>query len=141
VLISLDDMLAAFGEEELLAITDRENAGDINQDVLDKGLDKAISEAWSYLAGRYTRPETGPLPAVLTAVICDIARYRLTGGPATETEVISERYKLAISWLKQIASGAASLPELADPDEDGGGGFALQSDHPVWAAGGGDDDS
>ena len=111
------DMIAAFGEDEVIACTDRPNLGEIDAQVLDAALVSACSEADSYLARRYALPLL-VVPAALTSVVCDIARYRLTGGMASETDPIRDRYKLAIAWLADLASGKVSLPELEPPATD-----------------------
>ena len=108
------DMIFAFGEHEVIACTDRDGLGDIDAAVLDAALLYACSEADSYLARRYALPLPG-VPAVLTAVVCDITRYRLTGGQVSETDPIKDRYKLAIAWLRDLAAGEISLPELEAP--------------------------
>lgn len=128
--VTLADMLDAFGENEVLAISDRENSGEIDTAVINEGLRRAISEAESYLSRRYSMPPAA-CPAVLTAVVCDIARYRLTGGPATETDPIRERYKLAIAWLEQVAQGKVDLAELEEAGQECGD-VQMSSNPVVW---------
>ena len=111
------DVIAAFGEHEVIAITDREGLGVVDAQVLDAALESAASEADSYLAQRYALPLPA-VPAALKSVVCDITRYRLTGADATETDPIRDRYKLAIAWLADLAAGKISLPELAPPQTD-----------------------
>jgi len=112
------DMREAFGEEELLALTDREQTGRVDEDVAGAALVRASDEADSYLAGRYAVP-VAPVPPVLVAMVCDIARYRLTGGAAQETDPIAERYRLAIAWLSRVAEGKADLPGVGLPASGG----------------------
>ncbi|EFL52023.1 protein of unknown function DUF1320 [Solidesulfovibrio fructosivorans JJ]] len=107
---SLDDMTAAFGTDELLAITDRDNTGAVDAALAENALARAASEADSYLARRYAVPVADPVPPVLTAAVCDIARYRLTGGLASETDTILERYRQALEWLTRVAEDKADLP-------------------------------
>ncbi len=112
------DMIAAFGEDEVVACTDRIGEHVVDMLVLETALQSASSEADSYLARRYALPLTlTPIPAALTSVVCDIARYRLTGGVASETDPIRDRYKLACDWLRRLADGDIDLPGmLASPD-------------------------
>ena len=113
-----ENMIAAFGEADVVAITDRAGNGAVDEAVLEAALAAASSEADSYIGRRYALP-LGTVPAALTSVVCDIARYRLTGNMAMETDPIRERYKLAIAWLEDIAAGRAELP---GQDIDGAGG-------------------
>lgn len=112
------DMISAFGEAEVVACTDRAGIGDIDGQVLDAALISASSEAESYLARRYELPPPA-VPAALVSAVCDIARYRLSGGPVLETDPVKERYKLAIAWLRRVADGEVTLPELLPPETDG----------------------
>uniref|UniRef100_A0A7C3WJC3 DUF1320 domain-containing protein n=1 Tax=Fundidesulfovibrio putealis TaxID=270496 RepID=A0A7C3WJC3_9BACT len=57
---------------------------------------------------------------VLIDAVCQIARYRLTGGPANETDPIQARYSEAVAWLRRISKGEANLPGMADPAETAG---------------------
>jgi phage gp36-like protein len=129
---TLDDLLAAFGEDELLAITDRGNTGAVDAALAGAALSRAASEADSYLARRYAVPVADPVPPVLTAAVCDIARYRLTGGPASETDPILERYRQAVQWLTRIAAGAADLPGLTLPDGGSVAGVAFSTGRRVF---------
>lgn len=103
-----DDMVKSFGEREVRLISDRENTGVPDPLVIEDGLRTADGEIDSYIAGRYSLPlrET---PLVLVGFACDIARYRLTGTERTESDVILERYKIAIRYLEKVASGSVTL--------------------------------
>ncbi|GAB6035820.1 DUF1320 domain-containing protein [Fundidesulfovibrio butyratiphilus] len=109
---TVDDLLAAFGEDEVVALTDRENTGQVDQAVALSALARASSEADSYLSARYRLP-LAVVDQALTDAVCQIARYRLTGAQANETDPVQQRYDRAIKWLERIASGKAGLPGLA----------------------------
>ena len=53
-----DDMVRQFGETECIALSDRDYTGEINDDVLNGGLERATATIDSYLAGRYPVPWT-----------------------------------------------------------------------------------
>jgi phage gp36-like protein len=109
-----DDLLARFGENELLELTDRDNTppADINPARIDVAIADAVSEIDGYLAQRYRLPLTGcqdgsggmVAPPRLTALACDIAHYNLYHDLAPEHEVY-RRYQAAIETLAAIASG------------------------------------
>ena len=122
---TLDDMTAAFGLDELVAITDRDHTDAVDEALVAASLVRASSEADSYLARRYPVPVAAPVPPVLVAAVCDIARYRLTGGPASETDPILERYRQTIKWLERVADGKADLPGQSLPGQGSAMGVAF----------------
>jgi len=65
-----------------------------------------------YLASRYTLP-LAYVPAVITGLACDIARFRLWGQRAPEE--VRTRYEDALASLRDLASGKMALP----PDATG----------------------
>ncbi len=129
---TLDDMTAAFGTDELLAIADPDNTGAVDASRVEAALARAASEADSYLARRYAVPVAAPAPPVLVAAVCDIARYRLTGGPASETDPILERYRQAVQWLTRIADGKADLPGQSLPGEGSAAGVVFSTGRRVF---------
>ena len=60
-----DDMVRQFGETECIALSDRDFTGEIDDDVLNGGLERATATIDSYLAGRYPVPWTDT-PGILT---------------------------------------------------------------------------
>jgi phage gp36-like protein len=162
LLATIADLRLAFGHEEVAQLAqphawaqlpegaDTEEEAAAVAAVLNSALDRASSEAASYLAGRYpvfarpALPDGCILPPALVSVVCDIARYRLTGAGTVETDPIVERYKWAIAWLKDISAGRAELL-LILPEEEGQeaplGGVSISSGVRDWSGGGtGDDD-
>jgi phage gp36-like protein len=124
------EMTLAFGEDEVIALTDRTGEGRVDETIATAALVRASDEADSYLAGRYAVP-VSPVPPVLIAMVCDMARYRLTGGAAQETDPITERYRLAIQWLTRVADGNADLPGVGAP-ASGGGAVQFSAGRRVW---------
>ncbi|MFZ6748519.1 gp436 family protein [Undibacterium sp. Ren11W] len=105
---SKSDMRNRFGDREVIALTDRDFTGAINDAVLQQGLTAADAEIAGYLAGRYTLP-FAVVPAVLVGYACDIARYRLTGTEVTCTDDIQARYHQAIKYLTMAGRGEIPL--------------------------------
>lgn len=102
------NMLARFGEPEVIALTDRTNLGVVDDTVLAGALAEADAEIDPYLAPRHVLP-LASVPKILTGFACDIARYRLCGAGVTETDEIRNRYKDAIRFLEQAAAGKIGL--------------------------------
>ncbi|WP_027181645.1 gp436 family protein [Oleidesulfovibrio alaskensis] len=130
---TIDHLIAAFGLDEVIAVTDRAQSGEPDTAVALGALEEASSEADSYLSVRYALPLQA-VPPVLRTAVCDIALYRLTGGPATQTEVIATRYKAAVAWLRDVASGRASLPEVTPPEQEQADGVDIYTGTRGWLA-------
>lgn len=113
------DMLARFGEREVIALTDRDNVGAMDDAVLQQGLDDADAEISSYISGRYTLPFVSA-PKPLVGYACDIARFRLTGGEVVCTDDIQTRYDYAIKFLRMVARGEITLGVDATGAPEGG---------------------
>lgn len=118
-----DDMVRQFGETECIALTDREYTGEINDDVLNGGLERASATIDSYLAGRYPLPWTDT-PGILVGKCCDIARYEMTGAETQNTEEIRKRYEDAIRYLERVADGRITLGRLPDGQVAQGGSMS-----------------
>lgn len=103
------NMLARFGEHEVIALTDRANLGTVDDAVLAGALAEADAEIDPYLAPRHKLP-LASVPKILSGFACDIARYRLCGtGGVTETDEVRNRYKDAVKFLESVASGKIGL--------------------------------
>lgn len=99
------DLIQRFGQYEIeqLALT---NDGTQDANRIQAALTDATAEINSYLGQRYQVPVATPSP-VLQAACCDIARYQLYAAQATEE--VTQRYQQRIAWLRDVASGKASL--------------------------------
>lgn len=102
------DMVSAFGDSEVVALTDRDLLGTIDVAVLADALSLATDEINAYLDGRYALP-LASVPRILTRLCCDIARYRLSGGATQETEPARNRYRDAVKMLESIKLGHLTL--------------------------------
>lgn len=100
------DLIDRFGEDELVQLTDRANAGVIDEAVLTQAIGDAGAEIDGYLGGRYTLP-LATVPVVLKRLACDIARYNLYDEAASEQ--VTRRYDGAVNFLRMVARGDISL--------------------------------
>jgi phage gp36-like protein len=105
---STQDMVARFGLREVIAITDRENTGDVDETVLAPALAEATAEIEGHLAARYSLPLEN-VPLLVVGLCCDIARYRLSGADVLETDPTRNRYRDAVRMLELIGAGKVSL--------------------------------
>jgi phage gp36-like protein len=114
---TLSDMIAEFGEREVVALTDRDNIGYIDTPLLEDRLDKASAEIDTYLVGRYAVPLSIVSPLIVTYT-CDIARYRLSGAQVTEVDTVRNRYKDALRFLEAVRDGKIDLGADLAPATD-----------------------
>ena len=107
-IITRQDLIDRFGEGELVLLTDREGRGVIDDEVLNRAIEDAEAETAAYIqAAGLVLPSP---PKVLVVKVCDIARYYLHDNG--ETQVVLDRYKQAIAWLRDVVRN----PRLLDPD-------------------------
>ena len=97
-----------YGADLVLRLTDRDGDGAADAEVLERALADAAAEIDTYLAAKYQLP-LSETPAVLTRLAVDIAVYRLASEADLLTEERRQRYDDAISLLRRIAKGEASL--------------------------------
>lgn len=103
---TLQDLVDRFADDELIRISDRDDTGAINADVVAVKLADADAEIDGYLAGRYTLPLT-TVPETLRRIACDVARYHLYDNRVTDT--VQKRYDAAIKFLEMVARGQVQL--------------------------------
>ena len=107
-IITRQDLIDRFGEGELVVLTDRDGRGVIDDEVLNRAIEDAEAETAAYIqAAGLMLPSP---PKVLVIKVCDIARYYLHDNG--ETQVVLDRYKQAIAWLRDVVRN----PRLLDPD-------------------------
>lgn len=116
-----DDMVARFGETELVQLTDDAGTGEVGP-----GLATALADADQvingYVAATYVVP-LSPLPDLVVRWACDIARYFLHRDGAGP--VVVQNYKDTLAALKDVAKGTMTLEcqgveaeEAEDEDDD-----------------------
>lgn len=106
---TLADLVARFGEEQLVQLTDRLAAGVIDEAVLDQAIADASALIDGYLAGRYPVP-LSPAPAILVGYACDLARYNLfPDANLADDHAVRIRHRDAIRFLELVGQGRLSL--------------------------------
>jgi len=108
------DMIDRFGELELEQLTDRDGIGKIDTAVLDRAIAAADAEINARVKKQYTVP-LSPVPEIINLKACDITRYFLHDGRATEQ--VEKRYRDAIAFLKDVRDGKEELGDVNVPSE------------------------
>ncbi|MDR3055253.1 MAG: DUF1320 domain-containing protein [Zoogloeaceae bacterium] len=114
------DLILAFGEQELIQLTDRDNVPPAVVDTfrVEGAIDAAQGVVDGYVSQRYALPISGcddwrggaekVAPPLLRRLTVDIARYYLYDDLAPEHEVY-RRYKSSEKDLERIADGSLLL--------------------------------
>lgn len=117
---TVQDMIARFGEPEMIQLTDPDDQAAVQPARIQLKLDDARALADGYLGRVYALPLTGcakPVgvgavehvpPPQLTRIVCDVARYYLYDDLAPESEIY-RRFKQATAELLAIAEGRTAL--------------------------------
>lgn len=105
---AISDLISQFGEHEVVAITDRNQDGVVDEAVANAALQRASDTIDSYLAARFPVPLSA-VPHQLVDLCCDICRYKLLGSDVTETDPARYRYKDALRTLEHIRDGKIDI--------------------------------
>lgn len=122
------DLIDRFGEQELIQLTDRINkpASTVNDTVVDTAIADATGVADGYLAKAVKLP-LNPIPASVTKVTADIARYFLHGKSAEKDGPVMTAYLQAVAFLRDVADGRAQLTDAGAETPAAGGGSVRAS--------------
>lgn len=127
------DMIARFGEEDLIRLTDRADPPleAIDATVLAAAQADAAATIDSFVASRYTLP-LSPAPRVLSGVECDLTWFNLQRGRVTEDT--QKRYDNAMRYLAKVSDGKVSLgPDASNALPAEAGGVLVTSTDPVFS--------
>lgn len=129
-LITREDMIERFGAAEMAERTGRERCDVIDEAVLSAAIADAEAEAQSYLSAAGLVLATPP--KALVVKVCDIARYYLYDDAVTQ--IVEDRYKQAIQWLRDVVRNpqmldAAATAKTATPSR----AAVVPNTPPKWA--------
>jgi len=112
------DLIARFEDDEAVAhITDNEDTGTPDTDVLNEVINDAEATIDSYVSVRHIVPVVVANDSVLAArmksVTLDIAVWKLCARGDFASEAKTRAYDDALEWLRGVASGKVMLPAAA----------------------------
>ena len=114
-MITIQDMITRFGEQEMAERSNHENYETIDEAVMAAAIADAEEEAASYLRAAKLFFTNDTAPQVLKIKVCDIARYYLYDDAVTG--IVEERYQSAIAWLKIVVKNPNMLDETRVSDD------------------------
>lgn len=103
--ITQDDLIARFGAQQLLELSDRESAGQIDAARVAQAIADTCARIDGYLASRYPLP-LATVPQAIPPLASDICRYILAERP---TDEMRKRYDDALAWFAKVAEGKFGL--------------------------------
>ncbi len=114
------DILDQLDEDRLIQLTDDEDAGTADADIVTKAIADADAEIDSYCGTRYDLPFS-PAPAIIRKLSVDVAIYNLYARRKGAPEDRQKRYDNAVRILRDISKGLISLGVDAPSDDDDSG--------------------
>ncbi|BCB62259.1 hypothetical protein HaloA020_29600 [Halomonas sp. A020] len=127
------DLIARFGEDELQAIAHDAN-GEIDDAAVDRACDDASGEIDGYVSAAGYPVPLSPVPRIVTAYACDIARYRLYDEHASEQ--VQKRYDDAVKFLRSVSRGEVKLGISTGPSSSSAGSVHMNPGRQVFNGGG-----
>ncbi|QCI65633.1 DUF1320 domain-containing protein [Phreatobacter stygius] len=111
--LTVEDMVATFGEEEMLQLagTGPRDMRSLDRPKVEEAITHAVTMVQGYVRSRWPAVVPGGTP-MLQGYAADIARWRLRGRGGQQTamnETVQKRYDEAIRTLRDIAAGKLTL--------------------------------
>ncbi|WP_237673583.1 gp436 family protein [Vreelandella profundi] len=101
------DLVERFGADEILAIARDDTGMAIDTAVVERACEDASGEIDGYVSAAGYPVPLSPVPRILIANACDIARYRLYDEHASDQ--VQKRYDDAVKFLKSVSRGEVRL--------------------------------
>lgn len=104
--LTLDDLVARFGEREMLDVADRDDDGVVDAGVLAAAIGDAERDVDAQIGARYAVP-LATVPDLVKRVAAQLARYYLH--VANPPEWVRAGYKDALAILADIRDGRVAI--------------------------------
>jgi phage gp36-like protein len=116
--ITVDDLIMRLPLDRLIALTDDEGVGSVNQAVIDHAISTSSSEIDGYVGVRYKVPFDAPHP-VIQKLCQDLTIYYLHLRLDRVTDDIKYLYDNAVRLLRDVSKGVATLGVEPEPEASG----------------------
>ena len=103
------DIVALYGEEELIQLADRDRDGAADAGVVEAALSDASEEIDGYLSVQYDLPLDEARTRPLRRIAVDIAMYRMANTAPLNTDERRDRYRDAVRYLDKVSKGTIRL--------------------------------
>jgi phage gp36-like protein len=106
--VTLQELIDRFGDSELATLAPPDDiGGTLDSAAVTRACEDASGEADGYIAAAGYSTPLSPTPAIVTAYVADMARYRLYDDHAPDQ--ITRRYQDAIKFFRMLAEGKVQL--------------------------------
>jgi phage gp36-like protein len=123
------DLVARFGDQEINDLLDRNNDGSDDNNTLTLTIADAGALIDGYLGSRYAVP-LSVAPQAVTAIACDIVRFKLWDDRAPEE--IRKRFDDALKSLTNYSKGIMVLVGVSMPENNPSGGIEFHAEGRVF---------
>ena len=123
---TLADILEQVAEAELISLTDDSDAGAVDETAVDRAVAHGMAVIDAFCGDRYTVP-FDPVPELIRMYAVDLAVYNLYSRRThvDMPEVIADRQKQALAFLRLVQKGEASVGAAAIVTPDSSSNSAL----------------
>tara|TARA_R110001592_G_scaffold345143_1_gene636849 strand:+ start:1214 stop:1624 length:411 start_codon:yes stop_codon:yes gene_type:complete len=128
------DLVDRFGEAEIFALARDESGTAIDTAVVERACDDASGEIDGYVSAAGYNVPLSPVPKIVIANACDIARYRLYDEQVNP--VAEKRYDDAVKFLRSVSRGDVKLGISTGPASSSAGSVQMNSGRQVFTGGG-----
>ncbi len=116
---TLEDILGAIDEADVIEYTDDDDAGVVDTDRVDQAIEMAGVTIDAYIGGRYQVP-VDPVPDLIKRLCVDLAVYEICSRRSDPPENRETKRQQAIRLLEKIGAGAAVIPGAASAPSGSG---------------------
>jgi phage gp36-like protein len=116
--ITMEDLEMRLPAERLVALTDDDGIGTINQPIIDHAISTASSEIDGYIGTRYKVPLAAAHP-IITKLCEEITIYYLHLRLDRVSDDLQRAYDNAVRLLRDISRGMVSLGVESEPEATG----------------------
>jgi phage gp36-like protein len=125
-----------FREDDLVALTDDNDVGEIDDAVLDGAIARAEGTFASYAAAKYDLPidldDYPDVAGTVRGVLVALVTYYLNAPPRRQgnLDAIRTQYDDAMRWLRDLAKGDVTLGSVPAPPASGESGHVVSGGQP-----------
>ncbi|WP_457571304.1 gp436 family protein [Desulfovulcanus sp.] len=114
---TIEDLTKLLPESDLIALSDDENTGALNEARLTEAIDQADREIDAYCAGRYEVPFAS-VPGLIQNLSAQMAIYNLFARRGVENPLWETKYRNCLRLLELIRKGEMIIGEQNLPQNE-----------------------
>ena len=111
------DLLQNIDEQILIQLTDDNETGVVDDDIIQGAIDDADAEIEGYCSG-YSLP-FNPVPRLIKKISVDISLHNLFGRRHNEPKEVSDQYAKDVKILENITRGLVKIGKESPSDRSG----------------------